>query len=96
MREHAHTLSDFRVPTLSIECEPCGRRGRYKVARLMEQYGGAKLPDLLQELAQCQKEGDRAAAIAAAASGSAAATGTRSETPVAPPPFPSLLVIALC
>jgi hypothetical protein len=27
MRDHAHTLSDFRVLTLSIECEPCGRRG---------------------------------------------------------------------
>jgi hypothetical protein len=25
MRDHAHTLSDFRVPTLSVECEPCGR-----------------------------------------------------------------------
>jgi hypothetical protein len=36
MRDHAHTLSDFRVPTLSIECEPCGRRGRYNVVRLME------------------------------------------------------------
>jgi hypothetical protein len=32
MRDHAHTLSDFLVPTLSIECEPCGRRGRYNVA----------------------------------------------------------------
>jgi hypothetical protein len=40
------TLSDFLVPTLSIECEPCGRRGRYNVARLMEQYGDAKLPEL--------------------------------------------------
>jgi hypothetical protein len=39
MRDHAHTLSDFRVPTLSIECEPCGRRGRYNIARLMEKYG---------------------------------------------------------
>jgi hypothetical protein len=27
VRENAHTLSDFRVPTLSIECELCGRRG---------------------------------------------------------------------
>jgi hypothetical protein len=45
MRDHAHTLSDFLVPTLSIECEPCGRRGRYNVARLMEKYGDAKLPD---------------------------------------------------
>jgi hypothetical protein len=55
MRDHAHTLSDFRVPTLSIECEPCGRRGRYNVARLIEQHGDAKLPDLLPVLANCPK-----------------------------------------
>jgi hypothetical protein len=45
MRNHGHTLSDFRVPTLSIECEPCGRRGRYSVAKLTEQYGDAKLTE---------------------------------------------------
>jgi hypothetical protein len=39
LRDHAHTLSDFGVPTLSIECEPCSRCGRYNIARLMEQYG---------------------------------------------------------
>jgi hypothetical protein len=55
MRDHAHTLSDFRVPTLSIECEPCGRAGRYNVARLMEQYGDARLPELLDVLADCPK-----------------------------------------
>jgi len=33
MRDHAHTLSDFRVPMLSIEC---GRFGRYNIARLIE------------------------------------------------------------
>jgi hypothetical protein len=55
MRDHAHTLSDFRVPTLSIECEPCGRHGRYNVAKLMEQYGGARLPELLDVLADCSK-----------------------------------------
>jgi hypothetical protein len=55
MRDHAHTLSDFRVPTLSIECEPCGCAGRYNVARLMEQYGNAKLPGLLYVLADCPK-----------------------------------------
>jgi hypothetical protein len=55
MRDHAHTLSDFRVPTLSIECEPCGRAGCYKVASLMEQYGDAKLPELLTVLADCPK-----------------------------------------
>jgi hypothetical protein len=47
MRDQAHTLSDFLVPTLSVECEPCGRRGRYSVARLMEKYGDAKLPELI-------------------------------------------------
>jgi hypothetical protein len=55
MRDHAHTLSDFRVPTLSIECEPCGRRGRYDVARLREKYGDAKLPELRHVLANCPK-----------------------------------------
>jgi hypothetical protein len=55
MRDHAHTLSDFRVPTLSIECEPCGRCRRYSVARLMEQYGDMKLPELRHVLANCPK-----------------------------------------
>ena len=56
LRDHAHTLSDFLVPTLSIECEPCGRFGRYNVAKLIEQYADAKLPDLLYVLAaDCPK-----------------------------------------
>jgi hypothetical protein len=56
MRDHAHTLSDFRVPTLSIECEPCGRRGRYNVARLMELHDVMKLPELRHALAaDCPK-----------------------------------------
>jgi hypothetical protein len=55
MRDHAHTLSDFRVPTISIQCEPCGRRGRYNVAKLIEKYGDAKLPELRHVLANCPK-----------------------------------------
>ena len=55
VRENAHTLSDFRVPTLSIECAPCGRFGRYNIARLMEKYGAAKLPELRHVLANCPK-----------------------------------------
>jgi hypothetical protein len=55
MRENAHTLSDFRVPTLSIECEPCGRRGHDNVARLIAKYGDAKLPELRHVLANCPK-----------------------------------------
>ena len=48
-------LSDLRQPTLSIVCEPCGRRGRYSVAKLTEQHGDAKLTDLLLTLAACPK-----------------------------------------
>jgi hypothetical protein len=55
VRENAHTLSNVCAPTLSIEREPCGRRGRNNVARLMEKYGDAKLPELRHVLANCPK-----------------------------------------
>jgi hypothetical protein len=54
MRDYL-TLADLLTETLSIECEPCGRRGRYNVAKLMEQYGDVKLPDLRHILANCPK-----------------------------------------
>jgi hypothetical protein len=46
-RDGAVVLADLRNPTLSIVCEPCGRRGTYNVVRLLEQHGDAKLTDLL-------------------------------------------------
>jgi hypothetical protein len=54
-RDGALVLSNLHQPTLSIICEPCGRSGRYSVAKLMEQHGDAKLTDLLQALADCPK-----------------------------------------
>ena len=54
-RDGAIVLFDLRQPTLSIVWEPCGRSGRYSVAKLMEEHGDAKLTDLLQELAACPK-----------------------------------------
>jgi hypothetical protein len=54
-RDGALTLSDVRSPSLSIVCEPCGRRGRYNVAKFMEEHGDAKLTDLLVTLADCQR-----------------------------------------
>jgi hypothetical protein len=54
-RDGALVLSDLRSPTLSIVCEPCGLHRTYKVERLMERHGDAKLTDLLQTLANCQK-----------------------------------------
>ena len=74
-RDHAHTLSDFRVPTLSIECEPCGRRGRYNVARLIEKYGDMKLPELRHVLANCPKA-NRSASATSARPGTALTAGS--------------------
>jgi hypothetical protein len=54
-RDGSLILSDLRSPTLSIVCEPCGRRGRYNVAKLIEEHHDAKLTDLLVTLADCPK-----------------------------------------
>ena len=58
-RDGAKTLSEVRVPVLSIVCAPCGRRERYDVERLQREYGwDAKLTDLLAALvADCPKRG---------------------------------------
>jgi hypothetical protein len=54
-RDGALTLSDIRGTTLTIVCEPCGRRGQYNVERLMAERGDAKLTELLVTLANCPK-----------------------------------------
>ena len=54
-RDGSLVLSDVRAPTLTIVCEPCGRRGQYNVERLMAEHGDAKLTDLLTTLADCPK-----------------------------------------
>jgi hypothetical protein len=56
-RDGALILDD--VPVLSVVCDPCGRRERYDVERLMRQYGwDAKLTDLLPALTvDCPKRG---------------------------------------
>jgi hypothetical protein len=55
MPKDAFTLSDVREPTLTVVCQPCGRRGRYNVERLMAKHGDAKLLYLLLTLADCPK-----------------------------------------
>jgi hypothetical protein len=55
MAKDAFTPSDVREPTLSVVCEPCGRRGRYNVERLRAKHGDAKITDLRQTLAKCPK-----------------------------------------
>jgi hypothetical protein len=54
-RDGSLTLSDVRSTTLSLVCEPCGWRGRYVVAKLIDEHGDAKLTDLLLTLADCPK-----------------------------------------
>lgn len=54
-RDGALTLSDVRGSSLSIVCSSCDRFAYHNVAWLMEQYGDAKLTDLLQKLADCPK-----------------------------------------
>jgi hypothetical protein len=55
MPRNALTLSNVREPTLTLVCQPCARRGRYAVTRLIEKHGDARLTDLLQTLADCPK-----------------------------------------
>ena len=56
MAQGALTLADVHQPTIEIRCERCGRYGRYDVKRLIAVHGpDAKLTDLLQTLADCQK-----------------------------------------
>jgi hypothetical protein len=51
-RDGSLTLSEVRAPTLTIICEPWGRRGRYNFERLIAKYGAdTKLTDLLPRLA---------------------------------------------
>jgi hypothetical protein len=55
MPKEAFTLSDISEPTLTIACQPCGRRGRYNVARLLANYGDEKILFVLPALANCPK-----------------------------------------
>jgi hypothetical protein len=55
MPKDAFTLSDVREPTLTVVCEPCGRRGRYNVEKLMAKHGDAKILYLLDTLTNCPK-----------------------------------------
>jgi hypothetical protein len=45
----------LRDGAIILVCEPCGRRGRYAVARLIAERGDAKLTDLLPALASRSK-----------------------------------------
>jgi hypothetical protein len=39
-RDDSLTLTDVRGPTLATVCAPWGRRGSYRLGRLMAEHGG--------------------------------------------------------
>jgi hypothetical protein len=45
---------------VTVVCEPCGRRGRYNVERLIAKHGDAKILFLLSTLANCPKAQSKA------------------------------------
>ena len=55
----SRSLSDYPAPVVRIDCERCGRAGRYALAGLIERFGAdAALPDVLMELASCERRKD--------------------------------------
>jgi hypothetical protein len=53
------SLGEFPFDVVRIECERCGRAGRYALAGLIERFGAdAAGPDVLMELAACERRRD--------------------------------------
>jgi hypothetical protein len=52
-RDGSMTLADYDAALVSINiaCRKCDRRGRYRIATLIERFGGdKKLPDMIAEI----------------------------------------------
>ena len=59
MRTGSHLLREYPLPTVQIDCERCGRAGRYRVEGMVARFGaGAALPDVLMALASCERRSD--------------------------------------
>ncbi len=59
MTTGSHTLAEIalRLPMLAVRCTKCDRRGRYRMASLVERYGADFAgPNLREKLsADCEK-----------------------------------------
>jgi hypothetical protein len=52
----SRTLAEFPLSVVRIECPRCGRTGRYALAGLIGRFGpDAALPDVLMDLAACER-----------------------------------------
>jgi len=51
-------LRDYPGDIVRLSCAKCGRSGQYRKRNLIERYGAdARLPDLREEIAQCERRG---------------------------------------
>jgi hypothetical protein len=58
MRRGAYSLAGFPLSIVRVDCPRCGRSGRYRLSSLVERFGcDAALPDVLAELAHCDRRG---------------------------------------
>ena len=49
-------LREYPAETVRLSCEKRGRAGQYRKQNLIERYGtDIRLPDLRQEIAQCER-----------------------------------------
>jgi hypothetical protein len=59
MPHGSYSLAEFPLPIVELACDKCGRRGRLRKARLVDQYGpDIPLPDLRVEIAKCERAGE--------------------------------------
>lgn len=58
-RVGSSSRADYPGRVVRIECSRCGRAGRYVLAGLIERFGAdAALPDVLMDLAACERRKD--------------------------------------
>jgi len=51
-------LHEYPAEIVRLSCEKCGRAGQYRKQNLIERYGAdVRLPDLRQQIAQCERRG---------------------------------------
>ena len=52
-------LSEYPGGVVRLSCDKCGRSGQYRKQKLIERYGAdIRLPDLREEIAQCERMGN--------------------------------------
>ena len=60
MRHGSYSLREFLSDVVRIDCQRCGREGRYRRERLIKRFGAdAALADVLMAQASCERRSDK-------------------------------------